>query len=52
MTEEKNVSRGLRNDLLQLEGNSCSLASLKKSKVARLIFEIIAICKFGETFGI
>ena len=31
---EKNISRRLRYDLLQLQGNSCSLTSLKKSNVS------------------
>ena len=33
MTAEKNISRRLRYDLVQLRGNSCSSTSLKKSKV-------------------
>ena len=31
---EKNLSRRLRYDLVQLRGNSCSSTSLKKSKVS------------------
>ena len=34
VTVEKNRSRRLRYDLVQLEGNSCSSTSLKKSKVS------------------
>ena len=34
MTVEKNLSHRLRYDLVQLEGNSCSSTSLKKSKVS------------------
>ena len=34
MTAEKNLSPSLRYDLVELEGNSCSSTSLKKSKVS------------------
>ena len=34
MTVEKNISRRLRYDLVQLRGNSCCSTSLKKSKVS------------------
>ena len=34
MTVEKNLSRRLRYDLVQLEGNSCSSTSFKKRKVS------------------
>ena len=34
VTVEKNLSPSLRYDLVQLEGNSCSSASLKKNKVS------------------
>ena len=34
MTVEKNLSPSLWYDLVQLEGNSCSSTSLKKSKVS------------------
>ena len=38
MTVEKNLSPSLRYDLVRLEGNSCSSASLKKSKVSSTNF--------------
>ena len=34
VTVEKNISRRLRYDLVQLRGNSCSSTSLKKGKVS------------------
>ena len=34
MTAEKNLSPSLRYDLVQLDGNSCSSTTLKKSKVS------------------
>ena len=36
MTEEKNLSRRLRYDLVQFEGKSCSSTSLKKSKISSI----------------
>ena len=36
VTAEKNLSRCLRYDLVQLEGNSCSSTSLKKGKVGSI----------------
>ena len=49
MTAEKNLSPSLRYDLVQLEGNSCSPASLKKkclqfvNSVKRLILDLTKI---------
>ena len=53
VTVEKNLSRRLRYDLVQLEGNSCPSTSLKESKVSSTVTSLreIAICKFGETLG-
>ena len=67
VTVEKNLSRRLRYDLVQLEGNSCSSTSLKKSKVSstnpwdnlqfvnsvkRLVFDLTKIPFLKRLIGI